>query len=89
MYFDRPLGFAVTPKTRQEAGAVPWHLIKWQLVAMGVLVVASAIGIVQLYFGAISVLGVGVNLFWVMFDLVILSVVFQAVRYRGFQDEGV
>ncbi|OFJ51913.1 glycosyltransferase [Mycolicibacterium grossiae] len=89
VYFDRPLGFAVTPKTRQEAGAVPWHLIKWQLVAMGVLVVASAIGIVQLYFGAISVLGVGVNLFWVMFDLVILSVVFQAVRYRGFQDEGV
>ncbi|MCK0177301.1 glycosyltransferase [Mycolicibacterium sp. F2034L] len=86
--FDRPLGFAVTPKTRQAAGAIPWHLVKWQLVAMCLLVVASVIGVVHLYFGAISVLGVGVNLFWVMFDLLILSVVFQAVRYRGHEPEG-
>ncbi|WP_099025526.1 glycosyltransferase [Mycolicibacterium palauense] len=89
VYFGRPLGFAVTPKTRQEAGRIPWHLVKWQLAAMAMLVVASAIGIVQLYFGAISVLGVGVNLFWVMFDLLILSVVVQAVRYRGHPTEGV
>lgn len=87
--FGRPLGFAVTPKTRQNAESVPWNLIKWQLTAIGVLLVASVIGIVQLYFGAISVLGVGVNLFWVMFDLLILSVVFQAVRYRGHEPEGV
>lgn len=87
--FDRPLGFAVTPKTKQEVGAIPWHLVKWQLVVIAVLIVASVIGIVQLYFGAISVLGVGVNLFWVLFDLLILSVVFQAVRYRGHQPEGV
>lgn len=88
VYFDRPLGFAVTPKTRQEAGAIPWHLVKWQLAAIVMLAVASVIGIVQLYRGAISVLGVGVNLFWVLFDVVILSVVFQAVRYRGHQPEG-
>lgn len=88
VYFDRPLGFAVTPKTRQAAGAIPWHLVKWQLAAIALLAVASVIGIVQLYFGAISVLGVGVNLFWVMFDVVILSVVFQAVRYRGHETEG-
>lgn len=87
--FDRPLGFAVTPKTKQEVGAIPWHLVKWQLVVIAVLLVASVIGVVQLYFGAISVLGVGVNLFWVLFDLLILSVVFQAVRYRGHQPEGV
>jgi len=87
VYFDRPLGFAVTPKTKQEQGAIPWHLVRWQLAAIALLVVASVIGIVQLYFGAISVLGVGVNLFWVLFDLVILSVVFQAVRYRGHQEE--
>ena len=86
--FDRPLGFAVTPKTRQEVGAIPWHLVKWQLVAMGVLIIASIIGLVQLYHGAVSVLGVGVNVFWVLFDLLILSVVVQAVRYRG-QPEGV
>ncbi|MGE0220270.1 glycosyltransferase family 2 protein [Mycolicibacterium sp.] len=88
VYFDRPLGFAVTPKTRQEAGAIPWHLVKWQLAAIAMLAVASVIGIVQLYFGVISVLGVGVNLFWVLFDVVILSVVFQAVRYRGHDPEG-
>ena len=88
VYFDRPLGFAVTPKTRQEAGAIPWYLVRWQLTAIGLLAVASVIGIVQLCFGAISVLGVGVNLFWVLFDVLILSVVFQAVRYRGHQSEG-
>lgn len=88
VYFDRPLGFAVTPKTRQGGGSIPWGLVKWQIVAMVVLVVASVIGIVQLYFGAISVLGVGVNLFWVIFDLLILSVVFQAVRFRGHEVEG-
>ena len=87
VYFDRPLGFAVTPKTKQSVDAIPWHLVKWQLMAIAMLVVASVIGIVQLYFGAISVLGVGVNLFWVLFDIVILSVVFQAVRYRGHEPE--
>ena len=87
VYFDRPLGFAVTPKTRREAGVVPWRLVRWQLAAMAMLVIASVIGIVQLFFGAISVLGVGVNLFWVLFDLVILSVVIYAVRYRGHEKE--
>jgi cellulose synthase (UDP-forming) len=82
--FDRPLGFAVTPKTQQDREAIPWRLVKWQLTAMVFLVVSSVIGIVQLYLGrAVSVLGVGINLFWVIFDLVILSVVVQAVRYRG------
>jgi cellulose synthase (UDP-forming) len=88
VYFNRPLGFAVTPKTRQDQGAVPWELIRPQLIAMTVLVVASCIGIVQLWRGSISALGVGVNLFWVLFDLVVLSVVIQAVRYRGFTKEG-
>ncbi len=79
----------MTPKTRQAPGAIPpWHLVKWQLAAIALLAVASVIGILQLYFGAISVLGVGVNLFWVLFDVVILSVVFQAVRYRGHETEG-
>jgi cellulose synthase (UDP-forming) len=89
VYFGRPLGFAVTPKTRQTIDSTPWHLVRWQLVAMAMLVVASAIGIVQLYLGATTVLGVGVNLFWVLFDLLILSVVIQAVRYRGHRTEGV
>lgn len=88
VYFDRPLGFAVTPKTKQEQDSIPWHLIRWQLLAMALLVTASVIGIVRLYFGAISVLGFGVNLFWVLFDILILSVVFHAVSYRGHREEG-
>lgn len=82
--FDRPLGFLVTPKVAHVRDAIPWRLVKWQLMAMVLLVAASVIGVVQLYFGrAVSLLGVGVNLFWVIFDLVILSVAVHAVRYRG------
>lgn len=88
VYMNRPLGFAVTPKTKQSQDALPWHIVRPQLIAMALLVVASVIGIVQLYRGAVSVLGVGVNLFWVVFDLVILSVVITAVRYRGPGEEG-
>lgn len=88
VYLNRPLGFAVTPKTKQAQGALPWHIVRPQLIAMVVLVIASVIGIVQLYRGAISVLGVGVNLFWVLFDLVILGVVVTAVRYRGYDEKG-
>ncbi|OUS91755.1 glycosyltransferase family 2 protein [Rhodococcus sp. NCIMB 12038] len=87
VYAGRPLGFAVTPKTRQERGAPPWYLVRYQLIAMAALVLASVIGVIHLVLGNISVLGVGVNLFWVAFDLVILSVVIPAVRYRGFRQE--
>lgn len=87
VYFDRPLGFAVTPKTKQHRDALPWHLVRWQLAAMALLSVATVIGIVRLYFGAISTLGVAVNLVWVVFDLLILSVVFEAVRYHGYEPE--
>ncbi|WP_238419033.1 glycosyltransferase family 2 protein [Gordonia sp. 'Campus'] len=87
VYMNRPLGFAVTPKTKQSQDALPWHIVRPQLIAMALLVIASVIGIVQLWRGAISVLGVGVNLFWVLFDLVILSVVITAVRYRGPDEE--
>jgi cellulose synthase (UDP-forming) len=88
VYFGTPLGFAVTPKTRQGDGGVPWRLVGWQLAAMAALILASVIGIVQLYRGAVSVLGVGVNVFWVLFDLIILCVVIQAIRYRGHRSEG-
>ncbi|MGW5147300.1 glycosyltransferase [Rhodococcus koreensis] len=87
VYAGRPLGFAVTPKTRQEHGATPWYLVRYQLIAMAALILASVIGVIHLALGNISVLGVGVNLFWVAFDLVILSVVIPAVRYRGFRQE--
>ena len=86
VYFHRPLNFAVTDKTSQQPGASAWSLVKWQIMAMVMLIVATVIGVTQLYYGrAVSVMGVGVNVFWVIFDLVILSVVVQAARYRGHQ----
>ncbi|KSZ59294.1 cellulose synthase [Rhodococcus pyridinivorans KG-16] len=89
VYFDKPLDFAVTPKTRQGGEGVPWYLFRQQLLVMALLVVAAVIGAVRLFLGAISVLGVTANLVWVVFDLLILSVVIGAARYRGPENEGV
>lgn len=88
VYLHKPLDFAVTPKTRQRRAGPPWGKVRYQIAAMVLLVLASAVGVVRLYLGASSVLGVGVNLFWVLFDLAILSVVIPAVRYRGPDTEG-
>ena len=79
----RPLDFAVTPKTRQDAGRPPWHLVRPQLTVMAVLVVASAIGLVRLAAGQAQPLGTWVNLVWVVFDLAVFGVVIKAARYRG------
>ena len=79
----RPLGFAVTPKVRQE-GAAPWHLIRLQIVVAVVLVLAGAVGLIRLALGIGEPLGTWVNVAWVIFDLLILSVLVPAVRYRGF-----
>ncbi|WP_241987762.1 glycosyltransferase [Cryobacterium sp. TMT1-66-1] len=81
--FHRPLGFAVTPKTRQE-GAAPWHLIRPQIIVAIVLVVATIIGVTRLALGVGEPIGTFVNLAWVVFDLVILSVLVPAARYQGF-----
>jgi cellulose synthase (UDP-forming) len=89
VYLGQSLTFAVTPKTRQGDSDTPWHLVKPQLIVMAALVIASCIGVLRLTLGQASVLGVSVNLFWLLFDLVIFSVVIQAVRYRGPGDKGV
>ena len=89
VYFDKPLDFAVTPKTRQGGEGVPWYLFRQQLLVMLLLVVAAVVGAVRLFLGDISVLGVTANLVWVVFDLLILSVVIGAARYRGPENEGV
>ncbi len=81
--FKRSLGFVVTPKTRQEGGP-PWRLIWPQLTAMALLAAAAVIGLVRLATGVeTSVISTAVNVFWVGFDLVILSVIVQAARYTG------
>ncbi len=82
--FNAPLGFAVTPKTADDntGRRTQWHLIRWQLVVMVGLTFAAVVGAFQLERGAISVLGTSVNLIWVLFDILVLSVVIRAVRFR-------
>ncbi len=87
VYFHRPLGFVVTPKTRQEGGSFPWRLIWPQLLAMAALALACVVGGLRLWLGSTStVLGTVVNIVWVAYDLVILSVIIEAGRYRA-QDQ--
>ena len=81
--FRRSLGFVVTPKTRQEGGP-PWRLVRPQLAAMGLLVVSVVVGLLRLAAGAApSAAGTFVNVFWVVYDLVVLSVIIDAALYRG------
>jgi cellulose synthase (UDP-forming) len=82
--FKRPLGFVVTPKTRQERTGPPWRLVWPQLTAMGLLAVSAVVGSVRYAMGLeTSTISLAVNLFWVAFDLVILSVVISAATYTG------
>jgi cellulose synthase (UDP-forming) len=86
VWFGRSLGFVVTPKTRQ-AGGPPWRLIRPQLVAMALLVVAGVVGVVRMAVGQADVVPTCVNMIWIVFDLVVLSVVVQAALYRGSEEE--
>ncbi|HJX43985.1 MAG TPA: glycosyltransferase family 2 protein [Geodermatophilus sp.] len=81
--FGRSLAFAVTPKERRSVQRRPWHLVRPQLAVMVLLVVAAVVGTLRMAVADASVLGTVTNLVWVAFDLAVLSVVVQAVRYRG------
>lgn len=83
--FGRSLAFAVTPKTRVTLARAPWHLVKPQLTAMGLLVVAAVIGILRFTAGQATGLGTSINLVWVCFDLALFSIIPRAVLYRGFE----
>ena len=88
VWFGRSLGFVVTPKTRQEMVRPQWALVRPQLVAMGLLVTAAIIGVTREFLGlSPTPEGTWVNLVWVGYDLLMLSVVVQAARYRGPSDE--
>ena len=79
-----PLGFAVTPKERREPRGPQWGLIRPQLIVAALLFASLVVGTINLFYFNGDPLGTGVNVFWVAFDLLILSVLFEAVRYRGF-----
>lgn len=86
VYFDRPLGFVVTPKTRQEGGH-QWRLIKYQIIATAILLIAAIIGITRLVLGLNEPVGTAVNVAWVLWDIGLMSILFHAVKYRGIQPE--
>jgi cellulose synthase (UDP-forming) len=84
VFFGRSLGFVVTPKTKQASGGFAWRLIRPQLLAMALLVVAAIVGIVRMNLGlAPSVEGTWINVLWVAYDLIVLSVMIEAARYTG------
>jgi len=87
VYRGRSLAFAVTPKTKQDRQGPPWHLVRPQLTVMGMLGAAAVIGVIRLALGLANPLGTLSNVGWVLFDLVIFSVIIPATRYRGFQPE--
>ncbi|NEN78309.1 glycosyltransferase [Nocardioides zeae] len=84
VFLGRSLDFSVTPKVAKESTVRRWDLVRPQLVAMGLLALAAVVGVVRLAVGQASWLGTSLNMVWVVFDLVIFSVIIQAVRYRGF-----
>lgn len=87
VWFGRPLGFAVTPKARQTGGP-SWSLIRPQLIVAALLAVAAVVGIIRLATGLAEPLGTLVNVAWVIFDLVVMSILVRAVLYKGYEPAG-
>lgn len=83
VWFGRPLGFAVTPKTRQ-GGAKPQRLLRAQAVVAALLAVACVLGFVRWWLGLGEGLGTLVNVTWAVYDLLALSALLGAARYQGF-----
>jgi cellulose synthase (UDP-forming) len=81
--FGRPLGFVVTSKTRQEGNQ--WGLVRVQLVLAGALLLSTVIGVTRLVLGVGEPIGTLVNVAWVVFDLIVLSVLVPAARFQGFE----
>lgn len=84
VWFGRPLGFAVTPKARQSGGP-SWSLIRPQIVVSVLLALAAVDGIIRLATGLAEPLGTLVNVAWVIFDLVVMSILVRAVLYKGYE----
>lgn len=87
VYFGRPLGFVVTPKTHEKTTPLQMlRVVRMQVLTVALLVFASVVGLVKLYLGvAPSVEGIWLNIVWVTLDILWMSVVFRAAMYRGFE----
>ncbi|UCN15661.1 glycosyltransferase [Cellulomonas iranensis] len=87
VWWGRPLEFAVTRKDGRSS-TVAWRRVLPQLVAMVVLVAAVPVGLARAALGLSAWSGTLVNVAWVGYDLVVLGVVVQALRYRGYRAAG-
>jgi cellulose synthase (UDP-forming) len=86
VYFGKKLAFVVTSKTRQAGASL--KLIRWQLVIMALLVVACLYGVTRMMLGiADDNASTLINIGWAVYDLVMLSVLIVAVRYRPADEE--
>jgi cellulose synthase (UDP-forming) len=80
---NRPLGFVVTPKTIEGEHKPPWRAVWPQLVAIVVLTVSVPVGLSRLALGYADLGATLVTIAWVVYDLVVLSVIVRAARYRA------
>lgn len=83
VYRGRALGFSVTPKTRQAATGPRWDLVRPQIWAVACLVAALVLVGVRYATGQAEGVAPLVNIAWVLFDLVIFSIIVRAVLYPG------
>ncbi|MFB9733381.1 glycosyltransferase family 2 protein [Ornithinimicrobium kibberense] len=87
VWFGRPLSFVVTRKTTTATTPPAWTLVRPQLIAMVLLVVATTVALVRWAGGVGDPVGIGVNLVWVVYDLAMLGVLIPALGYRGHAPE--
>jgi cellulose synthase/poly-beta-1,6-N-acetylglucosamine synthase-like glycosyltransferase len=86
VWFGRDLRFVVTPKARQDHGR-RWSLVRIQMLCGLALIVAIFVGLFRLAEGqAPTTIGTYINVAWALFDLLVLSVVVNAVAYRGWRE---
>jgi cellulose synthase (UDP-forming) len=86
VWFQQPLGFVVTPKTRQAGGAIVGRLrlVGIQVASIAVLTLAAVWGLARLALGeATDGVAVLVNVAWIGYDLAMLSVVLDAATFES------
>lgn len=83
VWFGKPLNFAVTKKDGRDDRGIPWRQIWPQLTAIAVLSVSMVIGLIRVAVGAADGTGTLVNTAWVIYDLVVMSVIVEAALHRG------
>lgn len=79
-----PLDFAVTPTSDARVERPRLRAVRWQMVAGIALIAAMMAGIIRLVVLHAEPIGTWVNIGWVAYELVAMSVLVRALKYRGF-----